>query len=249
MITDTIPTAFLSHAANVLADTSSPLTGSKIVEICSAYAADWRVNIPHATYPYEASSKRQALIENLQAFEPWQQFKIISDLCDDPVFFVSKNTKQQRSALKLRLFKDYGHLNKATGAEKLDAALVEETRHWLACCPNARKLYEDAHTKYEHGVFQRNVLDDLRLALEILLKHILNNGKALENQLRTLGQYLKEVGTSKQLTNMVRTLLDYYFNYQNEFVKHNDAVKEEEIEIIFEITSSLMKHLVRLSQS
>ncbi len=42
-------------------------------------------------------------------------------------------------------------------------------------------------------------------------------------------------------------LVDYYTKYQNSYVKHNDAVIEEEVEFIFELTSSFMKHLVRLS--
>jgi hypothetical protein len=248
VIPENIPNAFLTHAVTILADTNSPLTGPKIVEICSAYAADWNVDIPHATYPFDASSKRQALLENLQAFEPWQQFKIISDLCDHALFFVSRNTKEPRRALKQKLFKDYSHLHKDSDDTNLDVSLVEDAKHLLSGCPKAQKLYQDAKDKYDHGVYQRNVLDDLRLALETLLKHVLGNEKSLENQLPELGKFLKTAGTSKQLTNMLRTLLDYYSSYQNEFVKHNDAVKEDEIEIIFEITSSLMKHLVRLSQ-
>jgi len=43
-------------------------------------------------------------------------------------------------------------------------------------------------------------------------------------------------------------LIDYYTKYQNNYVKHDAAVIEEEIEFIFELTSSFMKHLVRLSQ-
>ena len=45
---------------------------------------------------------------------------------------------------------------------------------------------------------------------------------------------------------MFRTLVKYYSNYQNSFVKHNDAVIEEEIEFVFEVTSSFMKHLVKI---
>ena len=42
-------------------------------------------------------------------------------------------------------------------------------------------------------------------------------------------------------------LVDYYTKYQNSYVKHNDAVIEEEVDFILEITSSFMKHLVRLA--
>ncbi len=44
-------------------------------------------------------------------------------------------------------------------------------------------------------------------------------------------------------------LVDYYSKYQNSYVKHDDAVIEPEIEFIFEITSSFMKHLIRLDNS
>jgi len=96
-------------------------------------------------------------------------------------------------------------------------------------------------------VFTRNLLDDLRLSLELLLKGIFKNSKSLENQIELLGEYLKEKGGSKELTNMFVKLVDYYSKYQNTYVKHDDAVIEEEIEFIFEITSSFMKHIVRLS--
>ena len=46
---------------------------------------------------------------------------------------------------------------------------------------------------------------------------------------------------------MFLKLIDYYCKYQNFYVKHDDAVIEEEIEFIFEITSSFMKHIVRMS--
>ena len=46
---------------------------------------------------------------------------------------------------------------------------------------------------------------------------------------------------------MFRTLVEYYSKHQNSFVKHNDAVIEEEVEFIFEMTSSFMKHLVKMN--
>jgi hypothetical protein len=89
-------------------------------------------------------------------------------------------------------------------------------------------------------------LDDLRLALEILLKAIFDNGRSLENQLPALGQFIKLRGGSPQLSNMFSKLVEYYSNYQNTYVKHADAVIEQEIEFVLEITSSFMKHLIRM---
>lgn len=79
------------------------------------------------------------------------------------------------------------------------------------------------------------------------MKGIFKNSKSLENQIELLGEYLKGKGGSKELTNMFVKLVDYYSKYQNTYVKHDDAGIEEEIEFIFEITSSFMKHIVRLS--
>lgn len=108
-------------------------------------------------------------------------------------------------------------------------------------------LYNEAIQKHGDGVFLRNVLDDLRLALEKLLRALLNNEKSLENQMPRLGLFIKQRHGSQELANMFVTLVDYYTRYQNTYVKHDDAVIEEEVEFVFEITSSFMKHLVRLS--
>lgn len=62
-----------------------------------------------------------------------------------------------------------------------------------------------------------------------------------------MGGYIKECGGSKELANMFVKLVDYYASYHNSYVKHDDAVIEAEIEFVFEITSSFMKHLLRLS--
>lgn len=125
----------------------------------------------------------------------------------------------------------------------------QETRHWLDGYPDAQSLYNNALEKYEHGVYFRNLLDDLRLALERLLCAVLSNSKSLENQISLVGIYIKDRGGSQELANMFVKLIDYYGKYQNNYVKHNDAVIETEIEFILEITSSFMKHLIRLGSA
>ncbi len=46
---------------------------------------------------------------------------------------------------------------------------------------------------------------------------------------------------------MFQKLVEYYSKYQNTYIKHNDKVIEEEIEFTFELTSSFMKHFIRIS--
>ena len=77
-----IPTAFLSHASNILAATVEGLSGSRIVQFCNAWAADHGVDTPHAIYPFKAPNKRTALLENLRAFPAQVQYLMLLDLCD-----------------------------------------------------------------------------------------------------------------------------------------------------------------------
>lgn len=81
----------------------------------------------------------------------------------------------------------------------------------------------------------------------MLLKNILSNEKSLENQLSALGEYIQNKGGSKELGNMFQKLVEYYSKYNNTYVKHNDNIIEEEVEFIFEITSSFMKHFIRIN--
>ncbi len=155
--------------------------------------------------------------------------------------------KEAAQRLKLRLMSRYGHLaQEALGAD-VNEALVEQTRHWLDAFPESLALYNAALGKHANRLFLRNLLDDLRLSLEKLLQELLGNTRSLENQLSALGTFVKARGGSPEHTNMFLKLIDYYCKYQNTYIEHDDAVIEEEVELIVEITSSFMKHLVRLA--
>jgi len=240
-MSDRIPTAFISFAATVITDNG--LTGPKLVEITTAYAADFAVDIPHVRYPFAAPNKKTALLDNLICFAPKQQYQIIRELCDrlNPEGKISPLV-----ALKVKLFSEYNDFADQDNNEAIHKTLLLETRHWLADYPEVKKLFDDALQKHDNGVFRRNTLDDLRLALEILVCKLLGNNKSLENQIPLIGQFVKEQGGSLELANMFQRLIDYYTKYQNTYVKHDDAVIASEIEFVFELTSSFMKHFLRL---
>lgn len=248
MFDNIIPVPFLAKAASILADTTSGLSGPKIVEAINCYADQWQVNVPHPSYPFEAGNKRTALLESLRAFSPSQQFVILEDLCDHYSFTEVSTSRDERRKLKAELFTRFGGLRPNKEVKELDVPLIDEARHWLNHFPRALTLLEQAKIKYDAGVFQRNLIDDLRLSLELLLKDILSNSKSLDNQISPIGARLKERNASPQFTNMFQKLLDYYCKYQNDHVKHDDTLPEEEIEFIFEITASFMKHVVRVAK-
>jgi hypothetical protein len=231
---------FIAYASDVLAETNSGLSGTKIVEYCNAYAIDYNKIIPYNSYPFDAPNKRTALRENLNAFEAAEQFRIIKELCELPGLSMLEKVNE----LRLKLFTRYGNL----ATEKIsETELVQKTKHWLADYPNSLKEYESALAKYEGGIFQRNTLDDMRLAFELLVKSLLGNNRSLENQIADLGAMLKNNNTSIELRNMVTQVIKYYTDFQNSHVKHNDSVNEQEIEYVIELTSIVMKFLIKIS--
>ena len=245
MFYEKIPATFIQYAADILGDTGAGLSGRNIVRTTAAYAVEYDVRLPHPIYPFEAFAKCTALFENLMAFSGPQQYRIIKELCDHSSFSPKPNVR--RKELKIRLATSYSHLDPKDTPAEVNEILIEETRRWLAAYPDALSLYSQALEKYGHGSFHRKLLDDLRLALEKLLHAIFQNTKSLENQLQSVGQHIKDQGGSPELANMFAKLLEYYTKYNNKRVKHDDAVIDEEIEFVIEITSSFMKHLIRLS--
>ncbi len=100
-------------------------------------------------------------------------------------------------------------------------------------------MYNHALEKYRGGVFERNVLDDLRLALELLLREVLGNDRSLENQIPLLGGY----GAMKKMLTIVAVLLVLaaaYFIWPTPYRYHNfssSTVRENRITGKVEILS------------
>lgn len=240
MKSDGLDDAFLTYACSILADTNNGLSGNKIVEFCSAYALDFGRVIPQSSYPFNPRTlnKRSAMKQNLNEFSTGEQFQIIKELSELDIFRGNEDIKQ----LRIKMFSRYGNLS----AEKIsDSELIQKTKHWLGNHPLSLKQYESALVKYEQGIFERNTLDDIRLSFELLVKDLLENDKSLENQLRGISTILDKAGTSVELKNMVHKIIDYYTKFQNNHVKHDDAVNGNEIEYVIELTSVVMKFLIK----
>ncbi|AUC84768.1 hypothetical protein CW731_05430 [Polaribacter sp. ALD11] len=241
-----IPNTFIENTGEILGKTAGGLSGSQIANLLASYGFDFNVDVPFPKSPFPADgsvpNKRFALKRNLEAFNAEQQFKIIKELCELEKFNGNSTVKD----LKMKLITRFGHLN--TESDKVNEMLIDETRHWLHGFDDSLKEYNSALEKFKNSIFERNLLDDLRLSLELLVKQILGNDKSLENQLGALGTFIKDNNGSKELGNMFQKLVEYFTKYQNSYVKHDNKVIEEEIEFILEITSSFMKHFIRMNK-
>lgn len=244
MMNGEFDSSFLSYACEVLAETKTGLSGPEIVHYCNEYAIDFDISIPitesnFGRFGNKVPNKRTALLKNLKAFSPTQQFQIIKELCELPKLKENPDVKN----LKEKLYAKYHFLS----PEKIsDTELVRETRQWLAKYSKASELYDSALNKYEQGIYERNTLDDMRLSFELLIKDLLENNKSLENQINNLGEQLKYHNASEELRNMVIKIIDYYMKFQNNHIKHNDSVNVDEIEYVIELTSVMMKYLIKV---
>ena len=238
-----IPDEFLSSASQVLGHTDLGLSGRNIIEFFVEYANDRQVTIPYGEYPFEPN-KKDTLLANLKVFNAEDQYNIIKELCKHPKLNdpIPQKVATLKAQLADRFGEDFGHTN----TKVLNIELVEDTLAWLANHKRSLKLYRLAVAQLGQETFDRNCLDNARLALEVLLKEILENDKSIEGQQELIGRFIKENGGSKYFTNMFRTLLDYYSKYQNNLVKHKDEVVELEVEFIIELTATFMKTLARL---
>ncbi|MDP4039397.1 MAG: hypothetical protein Q8P57_02355 [Candidatus Pacearchaeota archaeon] len=164
---------------------------------------------------------------------------------------ILKDIKSLLSSLSLnvRIKEINGNISfYSIGAKLLDDKVVDESICWLKDYPEVLKNFNSALEKYQRKEYKRNLIDDLRLSLELLLRNILKNKKNLEKQNEELGKYLESKGINKEIRNMYWILLDKYSKYQNEYAKHNDKVKEEELEFMIYLTGTFIRFVLSLEQ-
>lgn len=125
---------------------------------------------------------------------------------------------------------------------------IAEVKGLLTNYPAAETSYNTGIQKLEDGVYDRNAIDDLRLSLELLLKAILENGKSLENQQPIFKSYLKTKKVAPALANLLWDHIDNIAKYNNDHVKHNDAVTKIDMEMVVDLTTTVIKQIVKISQ-
>lgn len=135
------------------------------------------------------------------------------------------------------------------GAKLLDKKLINDNLDWLSAHPKSYETFKMSLMEIGIQGKERNVVDHLRLSLELLLKDIFNNGKSLENQKTDIGNYLKSRNISPEISNLLERVLDYYAKYQNNKAKHDCAVLSSEVEFILYLTGTVMRFLLTNQES
>lgn len=129
----------------------------------------------------------------------------------------------------------------SAGAKLLDESLINDNLDWLSEYPLIYEIFKKGLSNIGVKGEERHVIDNLRLAFELLLKNKLNNTKSIENQKEELGKYLKSKGISSEISNLFWIITDYYSKYQNNKIKHSNNANPNEVEFILYLTGTLMR--------
>lgn len=163
-------------------------------------------------------------------------------MCDLPQFDNNEEVKK----LKVKLYERYSvfSLEKLSDTDLINTTSVKVDKYF-----KSKSLYDKGVHLFETKGDPRNILDNMRLSLELLVKEILDNEKSLENQMNELGIFLKNNNISKETRNIYMKVLSYYLDYQNSNVKHSYTINEIEVEYIIYQTSIFMNLLIDLDDN
>lgn len=148
--------AFLKFASDILGETNQCLSTTQIIDKCNSYAIDFNVqtpitNVENMTRYNLAPNKRTALYKNLRCFKAQQQYRIISDLCDDP----SQKTREDVKDLKIKLAQRFPDI---TSGEFMESIAVTEAKHWLSAFPDALALYKFSISEIQSWCFRKECI-------------------------------------------------------------------------------------------
>lgn len=241
-----IDDSFIEYAGDILANTEVGFSGSKIVKLCNEYALRFNRFIPYTKTPLMDANKRlvtkrTALKENLRSFDLREQLQIIKEMCDAPEMLSRSEVQQLKLRMLMRYRKDFDE--PLMSELYLVTARMPNVGQLLQPYPKSLKLLQEAQLKYENGLFDRNVLDDMRLAFELLVKDLF--GKKSSKQKSIIAKGLESAGASSGLINLVMTLYSQYLSYQNENVKHDDLVNKADVKFVIDITMLMIEYLVK----
>lgn len=136
------------------------------------------------------------------------------------------------------------------GAEELDSALVSEPLEWLKDYPSAHGAFIKALKAYAECTENNasDVADLFRKAFESFFQEFFNSEKSLENMISDYGNYLKNNGIPKEISNNFEKLLNQYTDFMNNYAKHHDKTSVNVLEYIMYQTGNIIRLLITLKK-
>ncbi len=231
---------FIAYTSQVLGDTETGLSGSEIIKYCNFFAVKFDISIPYNSYPFSKVNKKTALQDNLLRFSDEQRAEIILYLCELEKFRNNKKVAE----LKLLLVYRYATLLKNGD----NYHIIDTDYHWLNDYDNAKKPYVSAVELIKTNKYEREVLDNLRLSLELLLHDIFNNKLSLEKQKENIKSLIDSQDIPSGLKNLYNKIINNLIDYQNKNVKHGllEGDLDFQVKFVFDLITMLMKLFISI---
>lgn len=105
------------------------------------------------------------------------------------------------------------------------------------------RLFEDSIKNISANGSNRATLDNVRLALERYLQEVLGNNNTLEHQEKPLKDFLKEKRATEDVRNGITTSLHNFYRYQNDHVKHDYDVKDEDVDYYINVANTIFQQI------
>lgn len=125
-----------------------------------------------------------------------------------------------------------------------DSKNVAETRHFLSEHTKALEVYDSAIQKILKGEYDRNAIDDLRLAWDILISDLTGRKASPNKQEHELGLLLESKGVVSEMRNLFITLVKKYSEYQDANVKHDINISHDDVLLVLNITNAFIKRIL-----
>ncbi len=135
------------------------------------------------------------------------------------------------------------------GAKELNDGNVNIPFEWLQNYPEARKEMSHALKEYSNSNNYSNIADLFRKALETFFRCFFESSKSLENLKTEYGQFMRDHGVPKELSNNFETVLQMYTNFNNSYAKHADKTNKEWLEFIMYQTGNIIRFMISLKNA
>ncbi len=209
------------------------IPNSKLVEIFAKYAEMNHLSLPHTQA--QSWNKQEGFLANLAVFDDSTKFTILEELSEN-----GSPINRDRKDFKNKLYEKFGYLN-TEGRFEVFSSSIKETQHFLEKYPNTYETYNRCVAQFSSDSKSVHLLDDLRKSLEFLMQEILNKSGNLENLYPEFQKLSKINDFTVEFRSMLYQLVDYFTKYQNSNVKYKENIKENEIEFVFELTTTFLR--------
>lgn len=221
---------------NIEDQIQSFMSKEQIIDFTEAFAKSVGKEVP-ITEENDAffTTSKDILRQNIDCLSDDEKFEFMAQL--QKISYIKCNPELDEEITDLLAYQDQinGSLKSRNNISSLLSAYSPKIRQqWIKAC-----VFFDQDD-------YRNSLDNVRLAVELLVKELTKSQASLENQHKDLGNFLKAKGIGKQVRNYLHSILNIYEKIQNNEAKHDipDTLSQEEVMFIMNQSYVLMKFLI-----